>query len=113
MNTAVLSARAARSRLSCSCRCTVRPALAVVYRARSGQPRQATPKMTALRAVTCRVIPAGAGHRPGGRVNDEVIGREAALDGGQEWPGLDHRLMPGPGDRRAGSRCGRPDRRTR
>ena len=40
-------------------RCKVRPALAVVHRWRSGQSRQAAPKMTALRGVTRRVIPAG------------------------------------------------------
>ncbi len=45
--------------LSCSCRCRVRPSLALVHRWRSGQSRQATPKMTAFLAVTCRMIPAG------------------------------------------------------
>ena len=37
----------------------MRPSLAVVHRGRSGQVRQAIPKITAWRAVICRVIPAG------------------------------------------------------
>ena len=48
-------------------------ALAVVHRARSGQPRQATPKMTALRAVICRVIPAGQVTVPAAVSTIEVI----------------------------------------
>lgn len=35
------------------------PSLAVVHFPRSGQARQAAPKMTAFLAVTCRVMPAG------------------------------------------------------
>ena len=45
--------------------------------------------------------PGRAGHGPGGRIDGEVIGGEAALDGGQQRPGLDHRLVPGLGDRGA------------
>ena len=51
--------------------------------------------MTALRAVTLPGDPGRAGHGPGGRIDGEVIGGEAARDGGLERPGLDHRLVPG------------------
>jgi hypothetical protein len=37
----------------------VRPAFDVVHRGRSGQPRQATPKVTARLAVIGRVSPSG------------------------------------------------------
>ena len=45
--------------------------------------------------------PGRAGHGPRGRIDGEVIAGEAAGDGGQERPGLDHRPVPGCGDRRA------------
>ena len=53
----------------------------------------AVPEITALRAVICRVIPAGQVTVPG----------EAAGDGGPGRPGLDHRLVPGFGDGLANS----------
>ncbi len=39
--------------------------------------------------------PGRAGHGPGGCAGGEVIGGEPARDGGQQRPGLDHRLVPG------------------
>jgi hypothetical protein len=32
-------------------------------------------------------------------IDGEVIGGETALDGGLDWLGLDHRLVPGLADR--------------
>jgi Thermolysin metallopeptidase, catalytic domain len=53
-----VAARLARS-ASCSCRCRVRPRVEVVHRWRSGQPRQAMPKLTRRVRVSRRVTPLG------------------------------------------------------
>jgi len=75
--------------------------LAVVHRSHSGHVRQATPKMTASLAVRCRVIPAGQVTVLAAALTVKSSGGEPALDGGQQQPGLDHRLVPGGGDRSA------------
>ena len=77
----------------------MRPSLAVVQRARSGQPRAGGSggDVAAGGDVPGDLVRAGDG--AGIFVHGEVVQGEPALDGGQQRVRLDHRLVPGPGDR--------------
>jgi hypothetical protein len=80
----------------------VRPVLLVVHLARSGQPRQATPKVTARPAVIRRVTRFGAGHGAGGLVDGEVVGGEPAVHRRSQWGRFDDRGVSGLNDRGPG-----------
>ena len=74
---------------------SVRPRAELVQRARSGQSRQAAPKVAVRVRVIGRVSLVRAGHRAGRLVDGELVEGEPAVHGRAQRPRLDDRGVPG------------------
>ena len=82
----------------------MRPVLQVVHRSRSGQSRQATPKVAMRVRLSCATCPAGRVTGLSLLMGGSVIDGESPLTRGLQRLGLDQR-KPRRGSRRAGPRC--------